>query len=180
MQLVFIHGPAASGKLTVARELADLTGLPLFHNHLVVDMLLAVFEFGSPPFVELRESTWLRVFERAVEEGLHGLIFTFTLERTVRQDFVGAVVTSVEEAGGKVQFVELTCTEEELERRIENDSRSHYEKLRSLEMYRSLRERGAFAYPPLPDSGLNIDTTELSPAASARRIADHFGIPTSR
>lgn len=48
MRLVFIHGPAASGKLTVAKELAALTGYPLFHNHLIVDALLAVFPFGSP------------------------------------------------------------------------------------------------------------------------------------
>ena len=37
MKLVFIYGGAASGKLTVARELVNLTGLALFHNHLIVD-----------------------------------------------------------------------------------------------------------------------------------------------
>src|SRR3712207_8152880 len=56
MEMVFVHGPAASGKLTVARELGLLTGLPVFHNHLVVDVLLEVFEFGSPEFVALRRS----------------------------------------------------------------------------------------------------------------------------
>ena len=55
MNLVFIHGPAASGKLTVARELARLTGFGVFHNHLVVDSLTPVFEFGSEPFRRLRE-----------------------------------------------------------------------------------------------------------------------------
>jgi len=34
MNLVFLHGPAASGKLTVGRELSRLTGYRLFHNHL--------------------------------------------------------------------------------------------------------------------------------------------------
>ena len=41
MKLVVLHGPPAVGKLTVARELARLTGWRLFHNHLVVDALLA-------------------------------------------------------------------------------------------------------------------------------------------
>lgn len=39
MKLLFIYGPPASGKLTVAREPAALTGYRLFHNHLVVDAL---------------------------------------------------------------------------------------------------------------------------------------------
>jgi len=42
MKLVFIYGPPASGKLTVARELATLTGYRLFHNHLIVDAVAAV------------------------------------------------------------------------------------------------------------------------------------------
>lgn len=44
MELIFIHGPAAVGKLTVARELSRQSGVAVFHNHLVVDALLAVFE----------------------------------------------------------------------------------------------------------------------------------------
>ena len=47
MWLLFLHGPPASGKLTIARELKTLTGFQLFHNHLAVDLLESVFEF--PP-----------------------------------------------------------------------------------------------------------------------------------
>ena len=65
MKLIFIYGMPATGKLTVARELANMTGLKLFHNHLVVDLLLSTFEFGSEPFVELREEIWLSVFRQA-------------------------------------------------------------------------------------------------------------------
>ena len=101
MRLVFIHGPAASGKLTVARELAALTGLPLFHNHLVVDALLAVFPFGSPPFVELREAMWMDVFRAAAADG-RSLIFTFHPEASVAPDFPERVVALVEAAGGRI------------------------------------------------------------------------------
>ena len=88
MQLVFIYGPAAVGKLTVARRLEDMTGMPVFHNHLVVDMLLTLWDFGSLPFIDLRESIWLEVMGRAATEQLSGLIFTFSPERTVRADFI--------------------------------------------------------------------------------------------
>ena len=65
MDLVFLHGPAASGKLTVARALEARVGLPVFHNHLVVDLLTTVFPFGSEPFVRLREQFWTSVFAEA-------------------------------------------------------------------------------------------------------------------
>jgi hypothetical protein len=50
VKLVFLHGVAASGKLTTARELESQIGYPVFHNHLVVDLLTTVFTFGSQPF----------------------------------------------------------------------------------------------------------------------------------
>ena len=54
MKLIFLYGLPATGKLTVAHELAAITGFKVFHNHLVVDVLLTVFDFGSPDFVRLR------------------------------------------------------------------------------------------------------------------------------
>jgi len=58
----------------------------VFHNHLAVDLLLSVFDFGSAPFVEIREEIWLSVFERACRAGLPGLIFTFAPETKIRVD----------------------------------------------------------------------------------------------
>ncbi|MBA3354768.1 MAG: AAA family ATPase [Pyrinomonadaceae bacterium] len=77
MKLIFLHGLPGVGKLTVARELVALTGFKLFHNHLTVDLVTSVFDFGSQPFIELREKIWLEVFREAVEADLTGLIFTF-------------------------------------------------------------------------------------------------------
>ena len=47
MRLIFIYGLPAVGKLTVAKELAAKTGYKLFHNHLVVDLLISTFELGA-------------------------------------------------------------------------------------------------------------------------------------
>ncbi len=49
---MFLHGRAAAGKLTTARCLS-LVGYPVFHSHLVVDLLTPMFPFGSPPSVRL-------------------------------------------------------------------------------------------------------------------------------
>ncbi len=178
MQLVFIHGPAASGKLTVGRELSTLAGLRLFHNHLVVDALLAVFPFGSDPFVRLREQIWLDVFAEAARQDL-SLIFTFTPEPTVSADFPEEVVRVVEPHGGIVRFVELTCPVDEIERRIENPSRAEFHKLRSLVTLREIRQREVGQTRPTPLADVTIDTSQWTPAESARQIATAFSLPVS-
>jgi hypothetical protein len=173
MKLVFIHGPAACGKLTVASEVAALSGMRLFHNHLTVDLVAALFEFGSKSFVRLRESIWLDAFREAALQG-QSLIFTFNPEATVQPDFPERVRTTIGEGGGQVIFVELVCSEDEIERRIENESRAEFGKLRSLEQYRELREAGAFLYPPLPEAALVLDTGSLDPRTAAERIVAHL------
>ena len=178
MLLLCIYGPAASGKLTVARELGSRTGFPVFHNHLVVDMLTPVFSFGSAPFVELREHIWLKVLARAAEELTPGLIFTFTPERTVHHGFIARLTETMQAAGAETVFIQLTCPEEELERRMENRSRFQYGKVHSLAQYRSLRDSGAFQYPSIPNTWLTIDTSLTQPAEAAETIIKQFALPT--
>jgi hypothetical protein len=171
MKLIFIHGAPAVGKLTVACELARLTGFPLFHNHLTVDLVSSLFAFGTPPFVSLREQIWLAAFDEAARNDL-SLIFTFNPERTVNKEFIQKTIEVVEATGGRVVFVELTCAQDELEQRIEEPSRKEFGKLASVDHYRSLRDDGAFEFPKLP-SDLSINTTNQSPVDSARLINEY-------
>jgi chloramphenicol 3-O-phosphotransferase len=172
MKLVFIHGAPAVGKLSVARELATLTGFRLFHNHLTVDLVSSVFPFGSEPFVLLREQVWLSVFSETAKNDI-SLIFTFNPESTVRERFIDDTVRVVESAGGQVYFVELTCAQGELERRIEDPSRKEFGKLCSIEQYRALAAAGAFHFRELP-TGLSLDTTHSSPADTAALIEKYL------
>ena len=175
MDLIFLHGPAAVGKLTVARELAHITGFRLFHNHLTVDGLRAVFDFGTEPFIVLREQVWLAVFREAAQRNV-SLIFTFAPERTVGASFIQDTIDTVESAGGRVLFVALACPIDELERRIESTSRAAFGKLRSRALFRELQQTGAFAYPQLPDSGLSIDTSQMSACEAAGKICAFFSL----
>jgi hypothetical protein len=176
VKLIFLHGLPGVGKLTVARELGGLTGFRVFHNHLAVDLALSVFEFGSPHFVELREKVWLEVFAQAVSANLDGLIFTFAFDRTVTSGFIENVRTVVESAGGVVLFVELKCSPEELEKRIEHPSRQQFGKLNSVTQYRELKQAGAFVDPGIPRERLIVDTTVLSASDTAELIVKELGL----
>jgi hypothetical protein len=176
MRLIFIYGLPATGKLTVAQELASLTGYKLFHNHLVVDLLLSVFGFGSAPFVELREEIWLSVFDQACRSRLPGLIFSFAPERTVRPQFIGEALSVVSRAGGEIDFIELTCPLPELKARIDSPSRLQYGKLSDLSLFEQLYADGVFQSSHMPKARLTLDTSLCTPAQAAARIVEELQI----
>lgn len=171
MDLVFLHGPAAAGKLTVARALAARVGYPVFHNHLVLDVLTTVFPFGSAPLVLLRERMWLDVFSEAAKART-SIIFTFAPEPTVAQGFADRARSSVEPAGGAIHFVELQVSAAEQERRIGEPSRRAVGKLSDVATLRRLRRTETPVDRPPAD--LTIDTDASSPSQAAALIIERF------
>ncbi len=171
MKLLFLYGLPAAGKLTVAREIAALTGYRLFHNHLTVNLALAIYDFGTPGFLALREQIWFAVFRRALADNLPCLIFTFNPESSVPQRFIDELFSEVVAAGGEVIPVELTAAESVIEARMANAIRVENGKLTDLALYRRLRDAGVFSSPLIPAPRLRLDTSVLMPAAAAARIA---------
>lgn len=174
MKLIFLHGMPGVGKLTVARELAKLTGFKLFHNHLAVDLVQSVFDFGTQPFVELREMIWLEVFRRAAESKVPGLIFTFAFEATVQSSFIANVQKSIGAHGGEVVFVKLQCSDEELERRVTNPSREQFGKLTSIDQFRQLKNDGVFVDPGITPDHIVLDTTSVGAPEAAQAIVSEL------
>jgi hypothetical protein len=176
MKLIFLYGLPATGKLTVARELASLTGYKLFHNHLAVDLLLSVFEFGSPPFVTLRERIWLSVLESACQSDLPGLTFTFAPEATVCPEFIPQAIATITRNGGTIDFVELTCPLPELKRRMDSPSRAQFQKLTSIPLFEQLHVNGVFNALHMPIPSISVDTSLHSPEEAAATIATKLRI----
>ena len=176
MNLVFLHGGAAAGKLTVARALSARLHYGVFHNHLVVDALTAVFTFGTPPFVRLREEFWLATFREAATSDT-SVIFTFAPEPTVTAGFAERARRAVEDGGGRIQFVQLSVGESEQERRIGLPSRHEFEKLTDVQTLRRLREvHGDVEQPP---TDLLVDTEQFGPDETADTIIRTFGLEPS-
>jgi hypothetical protein len=169
MRLLFIYGPVASGKLTIARLVAEQAGLSLFHNHLIVDAVAAVFPFGSQEFIRLRERFWIETISTATEVG-QSLIFTFAPEPTVADDFPGRVSRLVEANGGEVIFVALDVEPEEQERRLVNPARMAFGKLRSPEILQGLRSSMAACMQTMPQPAMRVDTGATTPEQAADAI----------
>ena len=173
MQIVFLYGPAGAGKLTIGRELARLTGLPLFHNHFVVDAVGAVFDFGFESFIRLREAFWLQTFAEAAHAGREGED-EGAPEATVDPGFPARVQAAIEPFGGVVTFIALTVSPEEQERRIVQPSRAAFSKLQSVDLLRRLRAEFDASLAAMPPPALTIDTEACTPSQAAERIAAHL------
>ncbi|MEM1262887.1 MAG: AAA family ATPase [Pseudomonadota bacterium] len=165
-QVVFLHGPAAAGKHTVGTRVAERLGLPLWHNHLTVDLVKTLFEFGTDEFIALRESIWQTTFAAAAKAG-RSFVFTFNPEATVRRTLIDELQAAVQRAGGQVLYVELICSDAEVQARIANPSRAQFGKLTDAALYRQLKAQGSFAFAPLPPAIVSVDTEQLQPDEAA-------------
>ena len=88
----------------------------------------------------------------------------------MRPTFVDDAIATVRPNGGTILFIELTCGEKTIEQRIESESRARFGKLRSLELYRELREQSAFAFPPLPEPIVRVATDAVTVDEAVSRI----------
>ncbi|MBX9890487.1 MAG: AAA family ATPase [Amoebophilaceae bacterium] len=79
---LIILGPPAVGKMTIGQEIAKETGFVLFHNHLVIEALLPLFEFKSDSFKMLQAEFRTRIFETFISSHTKGVVFTMVMNYT--------------------------------------------------------------------------------------------------
>ncbi len=186
MRLLLIIGPPAVGKMTVGRAVAERSTYRLFHNHHTIELLLDVFDYGTPPFSTLNSEFRRRLVEEAAASGTD-LIFSFVWSMDLEEDavFVERLVAPYAEQGGEIAVVELVA---DLDTRLERNGTEHrlaHKKskrdrewsdanVRELEAgHRMTSEAGRDApgerllarWPHLV-----IDNTDLEPGAVAERI----------
>jgi hypothetical protein len=175
MKLLFIYGPPAAGKLTVANEIAGRTGFKVFHNHLTIDAILPVFEFGSPSFGKLVSQMRAETIAEAARQNVN-LIYTFCYAKGMDDDHIGTITSAVEDNGGTVCFVLLKCSVDELNRRVTSQSRTDFKKVHDAETLGTILDNhDLFSTVPERES-LIVDNTSLSPHAAAEMIIEHFGL----
>ena len=170
MTLVLLYGPPAAGKLTVARELAALTGLRVLHNHLTIELAHEVFPEWDANYGDLVARLRLDVFEAAAREGV-SMISTFVYAAGPSDDaFLAQIKGIVERRGGTMASVGLLPSREALRERVDSPSRRAYSKIKDWAFLEGLLDAKDLT-TPIPGS-LTIDNSDLAPEGVARRIAD--------
>ena len=179
MKLVLIIGSGAVGKMTVGQELMKITGLRLFHNHMMIEPVIEIFNsFNGQVVSRLREV----VFEEFLKSENAGMIFTYmwAFDMPSDREYIMHVSSKFDE----VYCVELIADQTvRLERnKTENRLRNKASK-RDLAASdkRVLNEDANHRLLSLPGeipfkNYLRIDNTNLNPDVVAKMIKEKFSL----
>ncbi len=196
MRLLVMFGPPAVGKMTVGREIAQRSSFRLFHNHALIEPLLDVFQYGTPPFTRLLGEWRTRVVEEAAGAGLDLLLtYVWGLELQSDAEELARYISPYVEQGAEVAFVELAAdldtrlqrnrTEPRLaEKRSKRDVEWSDRNVREMERFVMNTGPAADDARELPGAcllarhrHLRLDTTALSAAETAERVLAWLGTP---
>lgn len=184
MKLLFLFGNSAAGKMTVGQELAKITPLRLFHNHMMIEPVLEVFgQFRGDIIQKLR----LTILEEFGKTDHYGLIFTYMMafDMPSEWEYLQTVKAALGVAEEDVCYVELVAPQEiRLQRNGTENRLLHKASKRDIEASnaRLIRDDENHRMESLPGeitspNYIRIDNSDLSPAEAARMIKDWFGFP---
>ncbi|RYX85003.1 shikimate kinase [bacterium] len=183
--LVNIIGPQAVGKMTVGQELSRATGYKFMSNHQTIDMLLPIFEFGTPSFKRLLFDFRVSIFEEVAASDLPGFIFSYVpdFDSALDRGQTECYITPFLRRGGQVLFVELEASlPTRLERNLTEHRQQHKPSKRDTTFSEQLLLEGEECRSnsdgnfPYPHPHLKIINDALSPQEVASQICAHFGL----
>jgi len=185
MNFTVIFGPPAVGKMTVGYELAKLTGMKVFHNHMTIDLILEFFPYGHEKFHTLVSEFRQRIFEEVANSELPGMIFTYVwaLDQDGDKQQIDAYCDIFRKQGAKIYFVELEADLDERLKRNKGEfrlskktskrdiARSEANLLNTEKQYKMNSSDDFFH----KENHIKINNSRLAPEETAQRIMDAFG-----
>ena len=185
MNFVVIFGPPAVGKMTVGYELAKLTDMKVFHNHMTIDLVLEFFPYGHEKFNILVSEFRQRIFEEVAASDLPGMIFTYVwaLDQEGDKKQIDSYCEIFKKQGAGIYFVEL---EADLDERLErnkgefrlskktskrNIARSEANLISTDKQYK-MNSTEDFFYKA---NYIKINNSNLAPEKTAQCIMEAFG-----
>jgi hypothetical protein len=185
--LVIILGPHAVGKMTVGQELAKITELRLFHNHMSIELTRKLFDRNEREWFEFNDFIRQKVFELFAKGDFAGLIFTYMCDFDMPSEFeyLEGIIKLFEANGARCHVVELCADFDERILRNKSDNRLlHKESKRNVEwseaeMRRTNSEHrlNSFDGEDLPfKSFFKLDNTNITAQTAALMIKEKFNI----
>ena len=185
MKLVIIIGAGAVGKMTVGQELAKITDLRLYHNHMDIEMGLEIF--GQFKYVgnvcrRIREL----IFEEFAKSDLYGMIFTYmwAFDRQSDWDYIDSLVDIFRRAGADIYYVELVAPQNiRLERNATENRQRNKASKRNPDFSKSLILKEDANFRLVSNDGeipfenyIKIDNSNLAPGVVAEMIKTRFSL----
>ncbi len=182
MKYITIFGPQAVGKMTVGEELSKLIDLPLFHNHVSIDLVLKYLEWneGQSIITSIRED----IMKTMVEHNKPGLIFTFIWDFDSQADWDFIKKNEMIFKDYDKYYVELysdvdtrlsrNTTENRLEKKWtkRNTEWSNNELVSSMNRHRMNSKQNEVPY----NNYIKIDNTFKSAKETAVLIKEYFNL----
>ena len=185
MKFVHIFGPQAVGKMTVGQELAKITDLKLFHNHMTIDLVGHFFDYSTKEAKRLVNLFRQEIFEEVSKSDLYGMMFTYVWMFDMESDweYVRNLTKLFESRGATVYYVELEADlDERLERNKTPNRLEHKPKKRDLEWSENdlLQTLDKHRLNSLDreitfQNYIKINNTDMSAAEVAWVIKERFG-----
>jgi len=187
MKYVWILGPPAVGKMTVGQELEKITGLKLFHNHMIMDIVSYFSDAMKTGEGGRLTKLFIEKILEAVSEGdSYGLIYTSVsrFDSKSSWDYSMKLVNIFESRGADIYFVELEAdVNERIERNKTPNRLAHKPSKRNVEFSeKGLRDSYAnertnsFEGEIRRDNYIRINNTKISPEGVAKMIKDKFAL----
>ena len=185
-KLVLLTGPQAVGKMTVGQELAKITDLKLFHNHMTIDLVSNFFSYGTDEGRNLVNDIRMKVLETVAKSDLEGIIFTYVMAYECLEDWklLEKMENIFRENGGEVYYIELQAPlEVRLERNKTENRKKHKISKRDVAFSEKLLLRAEGKHRMESMEGevreknyLKINNTNISAKEVAKIIKEKFNL----
>jgi hypothetical protein len=185
-KLVIIFWPHAVGKMTVGQELAKITWLNLFHNHMTIDLVVPLFGYWSesPIGTKLVNSFREQIMQEFAQSNMEGLIFTCIryFDDQNDRDYITSRCKIFEDQWWETYFVELEANiDTRIKRNITPNRLEHKPSKRNIERSQNDLKKwtqnhrlNSHDWEITKKNYIKIDNTNLTPEQVATQIKINF------
>lgn len=174
-KIIYITGMPGSGKLTMAKMIAQQIDAKIIDNHKVNNLLFDIKQFNE----EVPKFVWTHL--RNIKKELYFLLanlpqdndYIFTGITTIYKENMSyeGVRTLANDLNAEFCVINLVCTEEKLLSRIDTESRRENKKITSEKLYKELIDINCLK---VMEDGRHcvIDNTNLTEAETLEKIME--------